>query len=535
MSETGITGTFQGALASGRFCYGAELVTTRGFVSAEQPSKVMELGRQLCDDPRITWVSITDNPGGNVMLPPDWLGQLLAKRSAHLVLHLTCKDRNRNALESAAWRLASDGFENILAMTGDYPRSGFGGQASPVFDLDSVNLIELLKSMNDGLPVPGRKGEITKLPPTHFFIGAVVSPFKRHENELMPQYFKLLRKISCGAQFVIPQLGYDLRKFHEVKLLLASHGIPVPLIGNVYLLNRTVAEMFHKNQVAGCVVSDKLMDLANKYAQGVDKGKSFFLDLAAKQMAAFKGLGFAGGYIGGTAKAETFFEIIERSRQFGENDWKEFVKEIQFAQPGEFYLFEQDSQTGLGDVHRLNAQYVASLQQSRKTENVTLNYRLSRWVHDRIFTPDTTGFHWMKRLYEYLDTHPGPLSRAAHSLEHMSKFVMYGCKDCGDCSLPEIGYLCPMISCSKGARNGPCGGAADGQCEMLDKQCIWARAYDRAKFEGESEEMLGGPAVFYNAQLKGTSAWANTFLGRDHLARKNGRPAPAPPESKKEN
>ena len=166
---------------------------------------------------------------------------------------------------------------------------------------------------------------------------------------------------------------------------------------------------------------------------------------------------------------------------------------------------------------------------------VTLNYRLSRWVHDRIFTPDTTGFHWMKRLYEYLDTHPGPLSRAAHSLEHMSKFVMYGCKDCGDCSLPEIGYLCPMISCSKGARNGPCGGSADGQCEMLDKQCIWARAYDRAKFEGESEEMLGGPAVFYNAQLKGTSAWANTFLGRDHLARKNGRPAPAPPESKKEN
>ncbi len=506
------------AFSSGQFCYGAELVTTRGFVLAEQPGKLLDLGHQLCDDPRITWVSITDNPGGHVMLPPDWMGQLLAKRRAQIILHLTCKDRNRNGLESAAWRMASEGFRNVLAMTGDYPRSGYGGQASPVFDLDSVSLIALLKAMNDGLQVPGRKGEMTTLPKTDFYIGGVVSPFKRYENELMPQYFKLLRKIASGAQFVITQLGYDMRKFYEVKLLLASHGINVPVIGNVYLLNRTVADMFHKKLVAGCVVSDKLMELANKYALGTDKGKAFFLDLAAKQLAVFKGLGFAGGYLGGASKAETFFEIIEHSQKFGENDWKEFAKEIQFAMPDEFYLFEQDPATGLGDVNRLNQQYLASLKEREKTSNVTLNYRLSRWVHDKIFTADTPGFGLLRRFYEYLDQHPGPVPNAAHSLEHMSKFVMYGCKDCGDCSLPDIGYLCPLTACSKGARNGPCGGSAEGQCEMLEKQCIWARAYDRAKFMGESEEMLNLPPVFYNAQLKGTSAWANTFLSRDHHA-----------------
>jgi len=65
-------------------------------------------------------------------------------------------------------------------------------------------------------------------------------------------------------------------------------------------------------------------------------------------------------------------------------------------------------------------------------------------------------------------------------------------------------------------RNGPCGGSRDGQCEVDDKECIWARAYERLKYYRESEGMLSGPVVYYNAQLKDTSAWANAFLGRDH-------------------
>jgi len=512
--------TLREAFSSGRFCYGAELVSTRGFVSSAEPAKFVELGNALSSDPRITWVSITDSPGGNVMLPPDWLGRALAGRGAHIIIHLTCKDRNRNALESAAWRLASEGLTNILAMTGDYPRSGYGGLASPVFDLDSVSLIALLKAMNDGLVVPGRKGETVTLPRTNFFIGCCVSPFKRHENELMPQYFKLLRKIACGAQFVITQLGYDMRKFYEVKLLLAAHGIRVPLIGNVYLLNKTVAGMFHRHEVPGCVVSDTLLALAEKYGAGPDKGRAFFLELAAKQLAVFKGLGFTGGYLGGITKPETFFEIIERAERFGENDWKQFAKEIQFPQPDEFYLFEQDPQTGLGDPNRVNP-CLATL-----PDRVDFSYRLSRWVHDKFFTPGTAGYRFMQRIYRRLDKKPGPLARAAHGIEKLSKFVWFGCKDCGDCSLPDVGYLCPLASCSKNTRNGPCGGSANGQCEMLDKPCIWARAYDRLKHYNEAQDMLRGPAIFYNAQLKGTSSWANTYLGRDHHA--------SPPHQQKE-
>lgn len=503
-------------LTGNTFGYGAELVTTRGYAPPEQTNKLAELGEQLCREPRIAWVSLTDNPGGNTMLPPDWLGRRLEADRGRIVLHLTCKDRNRSALESAAWSYASEGFHNLVAMTGDYPRAGYGGQATPVFDLDSVSLVALLHSMNAGLQVPGRKGEMMTLPKTDFCIGCVVSPFKRYERELMPQYQTLLRKISCGARFVYTQVGYDMRKFHEVKLMLAAHGVEVPVIGNVYLLNRTVAGLFHQNKIPGCVVTDKLYELVEKYAAGPDKGRRFFTELAAKQLAVFKGLGFAAGYLGGAHKAETFAQIIDLAESFGANDWREFVREIQYSQEGEFYLFEQDAATGLGDGNRMNRQYLESLEHPASSKEVTLGYRLSRLLHEKIFTPGTAGFNLMKRIYSRWDREPGLLSCAAHELERVSKLVFYGCKDCGDCSLSETGYLCPVTSCSKNMRNGPCGGSKDGWCEVGEKQCIWARAYERAKSFKESATLLEGPAVMYNANLKGTSSWANAFLGRDH-------------------
>lgn len=499
------------------FFYGAELVTTRGITAPGQGSKLVELGEALAVDPRIGWISVTDNPGGNPMLPADWLGRILQKKSCEIVIHLTCKDLNRNGLESAAWRYAAEGFDNILAITGDYPAGGYQGLARPVFDLDSVSLIAMLSAMNDGLQVPGRKGTET-LTKTNFFIGCGVSPFKRHERELMPQYFKLARKIRSGAQWVIPQLGYDMRKAHELKRFLEWAKLPAtPLVGNVYLLNKTVAGMFNENKIPGCVVSDELRELCEKQAAGPDKGARFFQELAAKQLAVFKGLGYAAGYLAGIAKAETFGKIIDLAESFSPDDWKQFAKEIQFPQRDEFYLFEKDEQTGLSSS-QVNQQYLESLKNPPKTQFVTLGYRLSRKVHDLAFTPDKGLFNAGTRFFEKRKDQNGDglLTKALHKIEHASKVIGYGCKDCGDCSLPDCAYLCPRASCSKGTRNGPCGGSRDGTCELDDKECLWARAYDRLKYYGESEHFLDGPAVFTDARLEGTSSWANLFLGRDH-------------------
>jgi methylenetetrahydrofolate reductase (NADPH) len=510
--------TYREILTSGRFHFGAEVVTSRGLQPLDSPGNLAAFAKDLLGDSRIGWISITDNPGGGPMLPPDWLGGLVAENRNRVVLHLTCKDMNRNGIESAAWRYASEGFENILAITGDYPTGGFGGVADPVFDLDSVGLITLLKSMNDGLNVLGRSGKPETLPKTNFFIGCVVSPFKRHERELIPQYYKLVRKIAAGARWVIPQLGYDMRKFHEVKLFLEARGITVPVIGNVYLLTKGVAKLFNSGKLAGCVVSDKLLQTVEKYAAGPDKGKKYCQELAAKQLAIFKGLGFAAGYIGGIHKADGFGPIIELAESYGPDDWRDFIREIQFSQPGEFFFFEHDSYTCLGDANRINPEYLDSLRSPPKSKEVTLNYRVSRLVHSMAFTRDKALYPVLKKIFARFDKKPGFVSRMAYSLEKASKMAMYGCQDCGDCSLPDCAYLCPKHACSKCGRNGPCGGSANGRCELDDKECFWARIYERLKSYGESETMLERPVTLYNASLKSTSSWVNTFLDRDHNA-----------------
>jgi methylenetetrahydrofolate reductase (NADPH) len=526
--------TFREILGSDRFVYGAELVTTRGIPEPDQRPKLVELGEALAADSRINWVSITDNPGGNPMLPADWLANLLKPTGKQLVIHLTCKDLNRNGLESAAWRYAAEGFDNILALTGDYPVTGFQGRALPVFDLDSVSLVSMLHSMNEGMEITRPNGKTERLPKTNFFIGCAVSPFKRQERELMPQYFKLARKIQCGAGWVVPQLGYDMRKFHEIKLFLDWANLSTPVIGNVYVLNKMVAGLFHKNRIPGCVVSDALYAQVEKYAAGPDKGRAWFTELAAKQLAVFKGLGFAGGYLGGVHKAESFAQIIDLAESFGADDWKEFAKEIQFPKDDEFYLFEKDPQTGLGDGAQLNRAYLQSLEAPPQAPDVTWNYRLTRLVHSVAFTPGKKLFPLLQKIYGGLEQGDNKRTlKTLHGVEHLSKSLMYGCHDCGDCSLPETGYLCPRASCSKTGRNGPCGGSCEGRCELNDKDCIWVRAYDRLKYYGESQHMLEGPAVFANPALGGTSAWANNFLGRDHQhAAVPAKPEP-PPETKK--
>ena len=177
----------------GSFVVAAELVTSRGPITSDGGARVLGLARELAADPRVDVLSITDNPGGHAMLSPDTLGTDLISRGQEVVIHLSCKDWNRNALESRGWKLGSEGFDNVLALSGDYPVTGHKGLAAPVFDIDSVGLLSLFSEMNDGLR-DERRPE-SKLGRTNFFLGCVVTNHKRHEREVMPQYFKLRKKV----------------------------------------------------------------------------------------------------------------------------------------------------------------------------------------------------------------------------------------------------------------------------------------------------------------------------------------------------
>jgi len=510
---------------SREFLIGVELVSTRGTVVETRAAKTVEFSRDLAKCERIDWVSITDNAGGNPMLAAPALGGPFRDSGREVVIHLSCKDFNRNALESEAWHLASEGFHNLLVLTGDYSGTGIGGGGKPVFDIDSIGLLTLLGQMNAGLDVTKASSKkAARLDPTRFFSGAVVTNFKLLENEVIPQLLKMEKKIAAGARFLINQIGYDSRKIHELIAWMQRRGHgEVPLIGNVYVLNPGVAKVFRTQRIPGVVISDELAEICEAQRETPDKGKAFFLELAAKQIAIYRGLGYRGAYLGGVHTVAEIEFILEIERGFAPDDWKQFAREIQYARPGEFFVFAKDDATGLADPEKLDPVYEASLQTRPKTANVTFSYRFSKFTHDLMFTPGKG----MAKLGEKLcasarDPKQGPSWLRA--IEHASKSVMFGCKDCGDCSLPEIAFLCPESACAKNQRNGPCGGTRDGLCEVDDFECIWSRAYDRLKYEGRSEELLSHVPVMQDQHLRGTSSWANTWLGRDHLAKKPSLP-----------
>src|SRR5687768_3382050 len=313
-----------------RFLLGVELVSTRGTMADQQAVHTRAFAGQLVSSPAIDWVSITDNAGGNPQLSPMALGKPILYAGKEVLIHLSCKDFNRNGLESAAWELASEGFHNILALSGDYPAEGYHGRGKPVFDIDSIGLLTMLDEMNRGLSRPklGRS-EQTQAAATNFFAGAVATNFKKFENEVVPQLLKLEKKIACGAKFIIAQIGYDARKSHEMLCYMQTHGMGhVPLIGNVFLLTAAVARFFRKRTIPGVVISDSLFAVCEKHATSPDKGAAFFRELAARQLAIFRGLGFAGGYLGGVHRMEDVDAVLDVESTFAPDDWKHFAREI---------------------------------------------------------------------------------------------------------------------------------------------------------------------------------------------------------------
>jgi methylenetetrahydrofolate reductase (NADH) len=478
----------------GAFVVAAEIVTSRGVITANGGSHVLDLARELAADPRIDVLSITDNPGGNAMFSPDALGTDMISRGQEVIIHLACKDWNRNALESRGWQLGSSGFHNVLALLG------------------------LLAEMNEGLP-DARKPDV-KLDRTDFFLGCVVTNHKRHEREVMPQYFKLRKKARAGARFVINQIGWDVRKDDELLRWIRRERLELHALANVYLLSRPAARAFHRGKIPGVVVTDRLLELAERHAASPDKGRAFFVDLAAKHVAVALGLGFDGVYLGGHTPAATFGEILDLAATFAPDDWRSFVAELRHPFDDEFYFFEPDPRTGLSS-DEVNRAYLESRRRRRTDLRVPFSYRLSRRMHDGFFAREAPLHPAGEAVYRGLERGPRAARRAAHALEQAAKVTLFDCHDCGDCSLPEIAYVCPESKCAKNQRNGPCGGTREGLCEVYDSECIWSQAYERLKAYGEEESMLDGPVVVKDNALAGTSAWANAFLGRDHQAREH--------------
>ncbi len=475
------------SLLAGRFCHVVEIVASR--ISRE--ARLLEVASQLATTPGVVAGSITSYAGGSAGQDPVRVGTAARARGLTPNIHVTCVSKDRLQLREMLRTISGLGLQNVFALTGDYPR----GQ-TPVFDMDSVELVTLMNEL--------RETESLSL-----WIAVAVSPFKYKEADCGYQYLKLEKKFAAGADYAITQLGFDWKKFAELKRYLDEGGIQKPVLGNVYVLGLKPAEKMSKGEPPGCWVAPELVERIRQEVEAKDKGEAARLERAARMVAILRGLGYAGAYIGGTHKSEHIRWIIERGAELAPQ-WEELAKELTYAPKTVFYMYEPKT---------AQIRNPAGLR-----DRVVKTFFLSP-TH---FPEGSFLYKIGRAVFGWIDRKPS-LARSLEHAEFAIKSPVFGCQSCGNCVLASMQHVCPQ-TCPKQLRNGPCGGTNNGQCEVIPEQaCIWVKVYERAKTADELEQLkvyIPPP----DRSLKGTSAWINYFLDKDSRPGhpKDGLPAPAP-------
>lgn len=460
--------TFQ----SGRFSYIVELVASQ----LTREAKLLEVATGLAQVPGVIAAGITSYAGGAMGHDPIRVGTAAKARGLTPNIHITCVGKDRLTIRRELEDLYALGIENVFAITGDYPK-GVDHHANPVqYDLDSVQLVEFISELRSaGMP---------------FHISVAVSPFKYQEPDCVYQYLKLEKKIAAGADWVITQLGYDARKFRELKRYLDERGLHTPVFGNVYVLAGKPAERMSKGDPPGCWVAPELVErIQAETKQSTTKGVAERLERAAKMVAIVRGLGYAGAYIGGDHQAARVQWIIKRSEEIAPR-WEEFAEEISYSPKGAFYLY--------GDSPRVPKQR-------------------SFWVRVADLAEPANWPAPMRAvltvLARWADKRPA-IAAAVEKAEFAFKEPVFGCHACGNCVLGLMEYVCPM-TCPKNLRNGPCGGPFNGMCEVLpDQACIWVKVYERAAAANRLDE-LKTYIPPRNRALQGSSSYINYLLKKD--------------------
>ena len=230
----------------GEFVVTAEVGPPKGIHIAT----LVEEAKEYLSD--ITAVNVTDNQSSVMRMGS--LPACIALQNAGLtpILQLTCRDRNRIALQSELLGAAALGIENILCLTGDHTRLGDHPGAKPVFDLDSVSLLHTVCQLEKGVDLSGNPlvGE-----PPKFAKGAVVSPCS---DSVDAQLVKMERKCMAGAEYFQTQAVFESEKFIEFMEASRQFGKPVQL-GVIIPKSAGMAKFMNKN-VAGIHVPDEMIN-----------------------------------------------------------------------------------------------------------------------------------------------------------------------------------------------------------------------------------------------------------------------------------
>ena len=262
---------FEEKLGSGNF-----LVTTEIGPGKGTDTEAMVHHIDLLKD-KVDAINVTDHQS-SVMRFPSLGGCLLVKeRGGEPIFQMTCRDRNRLALQADLFLAYSRGITNVLCLTGDSVDVGDHKEAKPVFDLDSVQLLRMIRTLEGGTDIAGN--ELKGTP--QFCIGASVHP---EADFIEPQLIKFDKKVAAGAQFFQTQGIFDLASFRRF-MQYASQFNVIILAGIIVMASAGMARYMNKN-VPGIIVPQAVIDeLATaEKGKGLQKG----IEIAARLIKTIK-------------------------------------------------------------------------------------------------------------------------------------------------------------------------------------------------------------------------------------------------------
>jgi methylenetetrahydrofolate reductase (NADPH) len=243
-------------LTSGQFVVTAEIA----------PPKGTNLTPALADAASlqgVTAVNVTDNQGANMRLSSLALAAQLQQAGTETILQLTCRDRNRLALQSDLLGAAAFGIENLLLLSGDHSKYGDHPDARSVFDLDSVQLLAIVTDLMSGVDMVGKR--LNGVP--KFFPGAAVNPAAQ-PFELI--FLKVRKKIDSGARFFQTQSIFDREALE--RFMSAMAPLKVPVIAGVLLIRSAKMARFLNANIPGVMVPEHLIERFDRALDPVAEG-----------------------------------------------------------------------------------------------------------------------------------------------------------------------------------------------------------------------------------------------------------------------
>lgn len=262
-----MTSRLKERLDSGQFVITTEVSPPKG----SDCTGFLSISRSLSG--MVDAINVTDNQGANMHIAPIAASALLLREGIEPIHQVTCRDRNRLALQSDLLAAAALGVRNILALTGDHITFGDHPEGKPVFDLDSVQLLGALDSLNNGRDLAGHQLNAH----ANFFCGAAAAP-DAEPFELT--LYKLEKKVAAGARFFQTQAIFDIDRLKRFRESVAP--LPVKIIGGILLLKSPGMARYINRQIPGLTVPDRIIDELAAASDPAAKGVEIACRLASE-------------------------------------------------------------------------------------------------------------------------------------------------------------------------------------------------------------------------------------------------------------